>query len=171
MDHLLHTCLELPVAIDEVFAFFGDAGNLERLTPPELRFEIVTPLPIAMDRGTLIEYRLALLGVRFGWLTRIAEWDPPRRFVDEQWRGPYARWVHTHRFWPAEGGTLIEDEVRYRLPVTPLGDVALPLVRRQLERIFAYRTAAVRDALLAGDGEQRARGAAANTGATPGQER
>ena len=149
MDHLLHSRLELPVPIDEVFAFFGDAANLERLTPPELRFEIVTSLPIEMDRGTLIEYRLALLGVRFDWMTRIAEWDPPRRFVDEQWRGPYLRWVHTHRFWPAEGGTLIEDEVRYRLPLSPFGEVALPLVRRQLEHIFAFRAVAVRTALVA----------------------
>ena len=146
MDHLLRTHLELPRPIDEVFAFFADATNLERITPPELRFEIIPPAPIEMARGTLIEYRLGLLGLKFGWLTRIAEWDPPRRFVDEQWQGPYARWVHTHRFWPTAAGTAIEDEVCYRLPLTPVGDVAHAFVRRRLESIFTFRATAVRDA-------------------------
>ena len=149
MNHLPCTRLELSRPIEEVFAFFGDAANLERITPPELRFEIVTPLPTEMARGTLIEYRLGLLGMRFGWLTRIAEWDPPRRFVDEQWRGPYARWVHMHRFWPTATGTAIEDEVCYRLPLTPVGDIAHALVRRQLDHIFDFRAAAVRSAFSA----------------------
>lgn len=151
MDHELHTTLELPLPIDEVCAFFADAGNLERITPPELRFEILTPPPGTMCRGTLLEYRLRLFGIPFRWRTRIAAWDPPHGFVDEQLSGPYALWVHTHAFAPTETGTLIDDHVRYRLPLSPLGDVAYPLVRHQLTRIFAYRQAAVRVALLGGD--------------------
>jgi ligand-binding SRPBCC domain-containing protein len=148
MDHQLHTTLDLPLPIDDVFAFFAEAGNLERITPPELRFEIVTPLPIEMKRGTLLEYRLGLFGIPFRWRTEIAAWDPPHGFVDVQLSGPYSVWEHTHVFIPTEAGTLIDDRVYYRLPLSPLGDVAYALVRRQLARIFAYRQDAVREALL-----------------------
>jgi ligand-binding SRPBCC domain-containing protein len=149
MDHELHASLELPLPIDEAFAFFADAGNLERITPPDLRFAFVTRLPVEMGLGTILEYRLSLMGVPFGWLTRIAEWRPPHRFVDEQWRGPYARWVHAHTFRETDSGTLIEDEVRYRLPLAPLGDLAHPFVRRKLARIFDFRRRAVVTALTA----------------------
>ena len=124
----------------EVFDFFAAAENLERITPRELGFEIATPPPIEMAVGTLIEYRLRLFGVPFRWLTRISRWEPGVAFVDEQVKGPYALWVHTHTFRDAEGGTLVSDEVRYRLPLFPLGEAALPLVRLQLRRIFAYRS-------------------------------
>ena len=150
VDHELHTALELPLPIDEVFAFFAEAGNLQRITPPELRFEILTPLPLEMRRGTLLEYRLGLLGVPFRWRTEIAAWDPPHGFIDVQLSGPYAVWEHTHVFVPTDAGTLIDDRVRYRLPLSPLGDVAYPVVRRQLKRIFSYRQEAVGEALLGG---------------------
>jgi len=150
MEHELHTTLELPLRVDEVFTFFADAGNLQRITPPELHFEILTPLPVEMGRGTLLEYRLGLFGVPFRWRTRIAAWDPPHGFVDVQLSGPYAVWEHTHVFVPTDAGTLIDDHVRYRLPLSPLGEVAYPVVRRQLDRIFSYRQAAVRGALVDG---------------------
>ena len=148
MEHILDATLELPLPRDTVFAFFAAARNLERITPPELRFEILAAPPGGMRCGALIEYRLRLFGVPFRWVTRIADWNPPERFVDEQLRGPYALWVHTHTFEPTASGTVIRDHVRYQLPVSPLGDVAYPLVRAQVGRIFEHRRRVVREAFL-----------------------
>jgi len=150
MEHVLETAFDLPLTVDVVFAFFAEATNLERITPPELHFEILTPLPIEMKVGTMIEYQLSLFGMPFRWASRITEWKPPRRFVDEEVRGPYGLWVHTHTFAASGSGTRVGDHVRYRLPLTPVGDIAYPIVRRQLGRIFSYREQAVRHALLAG---------------------
>jgi len=135
----------LPGTPDEVFPFFADAGNLEAITPPWLGFRVVTPRPIEMREGALIEYRLRLHGLSISWLTRIEEWVPSERFVDVQLSGPYRLWHHTHEFRPhPDGGTLMTDTVRYALPLGPLGSLAhRVLVRRDLERIFDFRAEAV----------------------------
>lgn len=149
MTYRLQTDLTLELPLERVFDFFSDAGNLEAITPPELRFEILTPRPIAMHADTRIEYRLHLYGVPFRWRTRISVWEPGRRFVDEQESGPFAVWIHEHRFEAvAPNRTRIRDEVRYALPLEPVGRLAHPLVRAKLDHIFAYREARVR-ALLA----------------------
>jgi ligand-binding SRPBCC domain-containing protein len=137
--HLLRREQLLPFPLDEVFGFFAEARNLERLTPPLLGFEVVGDEPIEMRPGTLIEYRLRLHGLRVDWLTRIEEWEPGVRFVDQQLVGPYRLWHHTHSFEQRGDSTLMRDTVRYALPLWPLGELALPLVRRDLDRIFDFR--------------------------------
>jgi ligand-binding SRPBCC domain-containing protein len=127
----------LPRPLEEVFAFFSDAGNLEELTPPWLRFEILTPRPIEMRVGALIDYRLRVRLLPLRWRSEITVWDPPRRFVDEQVRGPYRRWRHEHVFRERDGGTLVEDHVEYAVLGGALVDRLL--VRRDVEKIFAYR--------------------------------
>jgi len=140
--------LWLPRPPEELFPFFADAANLDAITPPWLHFHIVTPSPVVMREGTLIDYRLRVRGVPLRWRTRINVWQPPHRFVDEQLRGPYRQWIHTHRFHESDGQTVIEDEVAYRLPVFPLGEIAYPAIRWQLARVFRYRQQAVRNILL-----------------------
>jgi ligand-binding SRPBCC domain-containing protein len=138
--HILERSQVVASPLERTFAFFADAASLERLTPPWLRFRILTRLPIEMREGALIEYRLSLHGLPLRWRTAIARWEPGRCFVDLQLRGPYAFWEHTHTFEPAPGGTLISDRVRYRLPLAPLGELAHALlVARDLEQIFDYR--------------------------------
>jgi len=151
--HVLRREQHLPKPPDEAFAFFGDAHNLEDITPPWLGFRVVTPRPIAMRPGTLIEYRLRLHGLPLHWRTQVAVWDPPRRFVDVQLRGPYRLWHHTHEFEPEGDGTLMTDVVRYGLPLGPLGEIAQAiLVGRDVEAIFDHRAGAI-PALL--DGRSR----------------
>lgn len=150
MTYTLNTDITLESSLEETFEIFCNAANLQALTPPELRFEIRTPQPIEMHKGTRIEYRIRLFGIPFSWLTEITCWEPGVRFVDEQIAGPFRVWVHEHRFEAlGESSTRIRDEVRYALPLEPFGRIAHPVVRSRLDRIFEYREEKVRE-LLAG---------------------
>lgn len=152
-EFILTRTSEIDLPRGQVFDFFADAGNLERITPPELNFHIITPQPIDLHEGALIEYDLKLRGFPIRWRTVISKWDPPYEFVDEQLKGPYAQWIHQHIFTELPGGaTLIQDNVRYRLPLEPLGDVMHFMVRKELDRIFDFRQKAVEEILSpAGD--------------------
>ena len=132
-----HDELWLPRSQDEVFPFFADAANLGEITPPWVKFQVLTPRPIVMQAGTLIDYRIRVHGLPIRWRTEITEWTPPYRFVDIQLRGPYTLWHHTHTFEEKGGGTLCSDNVTYR----PRGGVIIQrlFVRKDVERIFAYR--------------------------------
>ena len=147
--HVLTREQRLPAPPADVFPFFADADNLEAITPDWLGFRIVTPRPIEMRVGALIEYRLRLHGLPVSWLTRIEEWEPGARFVDSQLSGPYKLWHHTHEFAPdGAGGTLMRATVRYALPLGPLGEVAHRLfVARDLGAIFDHRTRRVAELL------------------------
>ena len=133
----LETQQWLPAPREEVFRFFADAFKLEILTPPWLEFRVLTPPPITMGAGTIIEYRLKLRGFPVRWRSEITQWEPPAIFVDEQRRGPYRLWRHLHRFEDADGGTLASDHVEYSVPGGFI--VRNLLVAPDLERIFAYR--------------------------------
>jgi ligand-binding SRPBCC domain-containing protein len=145
--HRFKTSMTLPFGLRETFAFFADASNLEKITPPELSFHILTPQPIDIIEGSEIDYRLRLYGLPLSWRARITNWNPPHRFVDEQIQGPYRLWVHLHRFYQQNGSTKVVDEVRYQLPLWPLGEVVYPLVAAQLRRIFRFRKQAIGEAI------------------------
>jgi ligand-binding SRPBCC domain-containing protein len=142
--HVLEREQVVPAPLEDVFEFFAQARNLEAITPPWLRFEVLTPEPVAMRAGTLLDYRLRLHGLPLRWLTLIEAWEPGRMFIDRQISGPYELWHHTHRFAEHPEGTLVTDRVRYGIPLGALGEVAhRAFVRRDLERVFAYRREAV----------------------------
>ena len=136
----------VPAPLDEVFAFFGKPENLARITPSWLGFRILTPLPLSMREGALIDYEISLGPFPTRWRTMITRYDPPHMFVDEQLSGPYSFWHHTHRFESAGTGTRILDEVLYLMPFGPLGKLAHRLaVRRQLAGIFSHRKLVIAD--------------------------
>jgi ligand-binding SRPBCC domain-containing protein len=127
----------LPRTPAELFEFFGDAANLQTITPEWLNFQVLTPAPIKMQAGTLIDYQLRIRGFPVRWQTEITVWEPPHRFVDAQKRGPYRQWIHEHRFIPLAGGTRCRDSIQYAV----LGGVLIQrlLVKRDVEKIFAHR--------------------------------
>jgi len=129
--------LWLPRPVDQVFSFFADARNLETITPPWLKFEVLTPEPIVLRSGALIDYRIRIHGLPIRWRTEIKEWNPPHHFVDVQLRGPYKLWHHTHTFEESDGGTRCVDRVRYYPPGGALMNRLF--VRRDIERIFQFR--------------------------------
>ena len=148
-EHILTRSLTIDLPRPQVFKFFADAGNLERITPPELKFHITTTAqPLEISQGSLIDYRLKLYGFPINWKTEISVWNPPHSFVDRALKSPYKQWIHRHTFSEInKNKTLIEDEVKYRLPFEPFGDLFHWFVRRQLDYIFDYRQKIVAEIL------------------------
>ena len=146
--HRLDTWLWLPRLRADVFTFFADAGNLERITPPFLAFRMLTPPPAEMRAGTRIDYRIGLRGLPMTWRSEITTWEPPVRFADVQVRGPYGSWEHTHLFEEEDDGTRVVDSVRYTLPGPAFASAIVNrlLVAPDLRRIFTYRHEALQDA-------------------------
>jgi ligand-binding SRPBCC domain-containing protein len=142
--HTLRREQWIPRPLEEVFAFFSDARNLERITPSWLGFQILTPGPIRIAAGTSPRYRLRVHDFPLRWTTEIRRWEPPHRFIDVQLSGPYQLWHHTHRFEADNGGTRMTDVVRYRLPFGMIGRIVRALkVRHDVEQIFDYRRAQI----------------------------
>ena len=140
----LHLKTLISAPLSEVFPFFSNAENLESLTPSFLKFKILSPRPIEMRAGTIIDYRLVLMGVPFTWRTKIEAWEPGRRFVDNQEKGPYLRWHHTHSFESRGDETLMVDTVEYAVPGWFLEPIVHKLfVGPQVKQIFEYRTQAI----------------------------
>jgi ligand-binding SRPBCC domain-containing protein len=136
--HRMMCELWVPRPIEEVFPFFADARNLQKITPPWLDFMVTTPGEIVMQQGALIDYKLRVRGIPLRWRSEITAWEPPRRFVDKQLRGPYRFWLHEHRFEDKNGGTLVTDEIQYSVYG---GEIIRRLfVARDVEKIFAHRT-------------------------------
>jgi ligand-binding SRPBCC domain-containing protein len=133
----LQTQLWLPQPREEIFNFFSDPSNLDRLTPPWLHFEVLTPKSVEMNAGTLLDYRLRLHGIRLRWQSEISVWEPPNRFIDRQTKGPYRQWVHEHNFSAHQGGTLVGDSVTYSVPGGRI--IQKLLVAPDLDRVYGYR--------------------------------
>lgn len=139
-DYIFETSHWVPYPVDEVFEFFKAAENLEKITPPWLNFKILKTSTPDIEEGTLIDYRLKLYGIPMYWKTEISSWQPPHQFTDSQLKGPYSKWVHTHRFEAKDGGTLLSDRVEYRVPGWFFGSIAHKFfVRNNVEQIFAHR--------------------------------
>ena len=144
MIYHLDRSLFIPRPRADVFGFFAKTENLEEITPAFLQFHILTPQPIEMKAGTLIDYKLRLHGIPLRWRTRIEAFDPISSFTDSQLSGPYRRWVHRHDFTDAPGGTNMRDRVDYELSFAPIGDLVHTLfVRRSVEQIFDHRNATI----------------------------
>jgi len=144
--NLLQREQKIPASLPEVFAFFSEARNLDRITPPWLRFQVREQTDRELKVGTLIHYKLAWNGLPLKWTTRIEEWQPPVFFVDIQLKGPYRLWRHRHSFEPCDGGTLMKDTVEYALPMGFLGEIFVGRrVRHDVERIFDHRAHQISD--------------------------
>jgi ligand-binding SRPBCC domain-containing protein len=138
--HTLELSQTVHAPLDAVFPYFDRPENLERITPPWMRMQTITPEPVPMHVGSVIDYVVSVRGIPMRWTSIITEYDPPHRFVDVQLRGPYSLWHHLHTFREHNGDTVIEDRVTYVMPFGPLGSIAHALfVRRDLESIFEYR--------------------------------
>ena len=138
--HHLNQISSINKPLLDVFAFFCNAENLARLTPPSVNFKILTPLPISIKQGALIDYRIKINGIIFNWQTEINIWEPPFRFVDIQKKGPYKLWRHEHLFEEKNGKTQMTDNVEFQSPGWILEPIINGLfVEKKVNEIFTYR--------------------------------
>ena len=136
-------------SMESVFDFFSKPENLKTITPAKLSFNIITPTPILMGKGTVIDYTIRLFKIPIHWRTLITKYDPPHEFIDEQIKGPYNFWHHTHKFKQVDGGVEISDKVIYSIPMGIIGQVLHFLwIKRDLEKIFLYRKRVIEDLLV-----------------------
>ena len=142
--HILIRETVLNGSIEEVFDFFSKAENLDKITPPILGFRIITPLPVEMKNGTLIDYKIKLNGIPFNWRTEITKWDPPNCFEDTQLKGPYKMWHHQHHFKEVDGGVEMTDILHYEIPFGFIGNFLNTLfIEKKIKAIFEFRTTAL----------------------------
>lgn len=143
VGYRLSAQMSVPLPIQEVFEFFADASQLGRITPSWLNFKILTPMPIKIQEGSLLDYKIRLHGIPIKWRTEICVWEPPFRFVDQQLKGPYKRWYHEHTFEEADGMTVVHDNVHY----IPRGGSLIHkwMVKPDLEKIFRFRQDTLRE--------------------------
>ena len=127
--------------IEEVFTFFSQPANLQSITPPQFGMRILTPQPVEIKKGTIIDYKIKVSGIWVNWRTEITVWEPFMRFVDVQAKGPYELWIHEHRFMKHPDGTIMHDDVRFISPGLILEPLVHRLfVKRQLDHLFNYRS-------------------------------
>ncbi|MBL7883349.1 MAG: SRPBCC family protein [Bacteroidia bacterium] len=138
--HILKRETIINKPIQEVFDFFSKAENLNKITPPNMNFKILTPLPIQMKKGTLIDYRIKVNSIPFKWKTEITDWNPPFRFIDTQLKGPYNTWIHEHIFEERDEKTIMMDIVQFKSPgwfLEPI--IHLLFIEKKVKAIFDYR--------------------------------
>jgi ligand-binding SRPBCC domain-containing protein len=138
--HILTKTTVINKTLSEVFEFFSNAENLNKITPPDMQFKILTPLPIIIKKGTLIDYKIKVNGIPFKWQTEISEREPNKRFVDKQLKGPYRVWIHEHTFEEKDGKTIMNDHVQFLSPGWFLEPIINKLfIEKKVKGIFAYR--------------------------------
>tara|TARA_B100000700_G_scaffold67699_1_gene74883 strand:+ start:1348 stop:1857 length:510 start_codon:yes stop_codon:yes gene_type:complete len=139
-NYSLKTSQSFELDQNEVFDFFSKPENLERITPPNLKFKIITQSPIKMGKGQLIDYKIKISYIPMKWRTLISDYNPPHSFIDSQVKGPYSTWIHSHDFRYEDGTTIVTDTVVYRPPFYFIGDIANKIyIRTMLNKIFNYR--------------------------------
>ncbi len=150
--HTLRKSIKVPGTLDTVFEFFNRPENLEKLTPANLKFNILTPSPVAMHNGAVFDYTIGLFGVPMRWTSIITNYHPPHHFVDIQLKGPYAYWHHKHSFESRPDGVEVTDEIHYEIGFSVFGKVVLrPIIQRQLDAIFSFRAHAIKELFLLND--------------------
>lgn len=138
----LKTVQKIPVSLEEAWAFFSDPTNLEKITPANMNFRIITKdIPDKMYPGQIIEYKVSpFLRIPLYWKTEITKVDAPFHFIDLQVKGPYKLWEHQHFFKSIDGGVEMTDIIHYENPLRLLGTIANYLfVKNKLRKIFEFR--------------------------------